>query len=162
MLYFAYGSNLNWEKMKAEERVSNGKEGAGLLDGVAITLPALAQAEQYQKRASRVGFNWPDKQIVLDKLEQELSQVYSNKKGEDHHARIGDLLFGVVNLAIFNQVNPESALREANTRFRKRIHYIEKSAQTQGRSIDELTIKEMELLWQASLDQLNSSSQRTE
>lgn len=153
---------LNWEKLKAEERISNGKEGAGLLDGVAITLPALVQAEQYQKRASRVGFNWPDKQIILNKLEQELSQVYSYQEGEDYYARIGDLLFGVVNLAGWNQVDPESALREANTRFRKRIHYIEKSAQSQGRSIDELTIKEMELLWQASLDQLNSSSQRTE
>ena len=115
----------NWERLKAQERSSNGKAEASLLDGISLALPALAQAEQYQKRAARVGFDWPDIQGVLDKLAEELGEVHAATDGEERQAEIGDLLFAVVNLARWYKVEAESALREANARFRRRFSYIE-------------------------------------
>jgi tetrapyrrole methylase family protein / MazG family protein len=138
----------NWERLKEQERAANGKAEASLLDGVALALPALVQAEQYQRRAARVGFDWPDIQGVLDKLDEELAEVHSAQDTRARAAEIGDLLFAVVNLARWNDVDPESALRAANTRFRKRFFYIEQAAKTQGRSISDLSIDEMEALWQ--------------
>lgn len=138
----------NWERLKEQERAANGKAEASLLDGVALALPALVQAEQYQRRAARVGFDWPDIQGVLDKLDEELAEVHSAQDTSARAAEIGDLLFAVVNLARWNDVDPESTLREANARFRKRFFYIEQAAKAQGRSISDLSIDEMETLWQ--------------
>lgn len=138
----------NWERLKAQERVENGKAEASLLDGVPLALPALAQAEQYQKRAARVGFDWPDVQGVLDKLVEELHEVHQAAEGEERAREIGDLLFAVANLARWYKVEPESALREANARFRQRFTYIERTAREQGRSLADLTVEEMEALWQ--------------
>jgi tetrapyrrole methylase family protein/MazG family protein len=139
---------LNWERLKAKERAAKGKEEASLLDGVALALPALVQAEQYQQRAARVGFDWPDIQGVWDKLDEELSEVDSAENGQERSNEIGDLLFAAVNLARWFSVDPESALREANARFLKRFTYIEKAARAQGRSLDSLSLDEMEALWQ--------------
>ena len=138
----------NWERLKAEERAANGKTEAGLLDSVALALPALVQAEQYQQRVARVGFDWPDLQGVLDKLEEELREVHQAEDGEERAAEVGDLLFAVVNLARWYKVDSESALREANARFRKRFSYIEKAARQQGRAVSDLSPDEMEALWQ--------------
>ncbi|MFC2025978.1 nucleoside triphosphate pyrophosphohydrolase [Chloroflexota bacterium] len=144
---------LNWEKMKAEERISNGKDKDGILDGVAITLPALVQAEQYQKRASRVGFNFDEGQILFEKLENDLTMIFSDLKRGDPSEKIGEFLFRIVNFARQKKVDSESALREANARFHKRIQYIERSAQAQGLSIDKLSKKEKKKIWKTSLDQ---------
>ena len=138
----------NWERLKEQERAVNGKGEASLLDGVALALPALVQAEQYQRRAARVGFDWPDIQGVLDKLDEELDEVHSAQNARSRAAEIGDLLFAVVNLARWNDIDPESALREANARFRKRFFYIEQAAKAQERSISDLSIEEMESFWQ--------------
>ncbi len=138
----------NWERLKAEERAANGKSETGLLDGAPLALPALAQAQQYQKRAARVGFDWPELQGVMDKLLEELREVEEAPEGEAKAAEIGDLLFAVVNLARWYHVDAESALREANARFRERFAYIESAARAQGRSLDQLTLDEMEQLWQ--------------
>ena len=138
----------NWERLKEQERAANGKAEASLLDGVALAQPALVQAEQYQRRAARVGFDWPDIQGVLDKLDEELAEVHSAQDARARAAEIGDLLFAVVNLARWNDVDPESALREANARFRKRFFHIEQAAKAQGRSISDLSIDEMEAFWQ--------------
>ena len=138
----------NWERLKAQERLETGKAEASLLDGVSQALPALAQAEKYQKRAARVGFDWPDVQGVLDKLEEELQEVHQAVEGEERAAEIGDLLFAVANLARWYKVEPESALREANLRFRRRFAYIEQAARAQGRAVSDLTLDEMEALWQ--------------
>jgi tetrapyrrole methylase family protein/MazG family protein len=150
----------NWERLKAQERQENGKGensllgdtglpgNASLLDGVSLTLPALAQAEKYQQRAARVGFDWPDVQGVLDKLEEELGEVHAAADGEERAAEIGDLLFAVANLARWYKVEPESALRQANARFRRRFTYIEQAARSQGRQVSDLTLDEMEALWQ--------------
>lgn len=138
----------NWERLKAQERLENGKGEASLLDGVSLALPALAQAEKYQQRAARLGFDWPDVQGVLDKLDEELREVHAAADGEERAAEIGDLLFATANLARWFGVEPESALREANARFRRRFAYIEQAARAQGRSVSDLTQGEMEALWQ--------------
>jgi tetrapyrrole methylase family protein/MazG family protein len=143
----------NWERLKEQERAANGKAEASLLDGVALAQPALVQAEQYQRRAARVGFDWPDIQGVLDKLDEELAEVHSAQDARARAAEIGDLLFAVVNLARWNDVDPESALREANARFRKRFFHIEQAAKAQGRSISDLSIDEMEAFWQEAKHQ---------
>jgi len=144
---------LNWERLKEQERAANGKAQASLLDGVALALPALVQAEQYQKRAARVGFDWPDVSGVLDKLEEELGEVKTAGDGAARNDEIGDLLFAAVNLARWYDVDPESALREANARFRKRFAYIEETARSQGRSVADLSLEEMETYWQQAKHQ---------
>jgi tetrapyrrole methylase family protein/MazG family protein len=144
----AQGVLQNWERLKAAERATNGKAEASLLDGVAPTLPALLQAEQYQHRAARVGFDWPDIQGVIDKLNEELLEVHNAEDAAARAFEIGDLLFAVVNLARWHQLDPESALREANRRFRRRFGYIETSARLVGRELHDLTLAEMEVLWQ--------------
>jgi tetrapyrrole methylase family protein/MazG family protein len=93
------GVLLNWERMKAEERVTNGKREESLLNGVAKALPALIQAEQFQKRASRVGFDWKEIQGVIDKVEEEMSEVHLAQDSAARAVEIGDLIFAVVNLA---------------------------------------------------------------
>ncbi len=138
----------NWEKLKAEERAKNGKGQASLLDGVNLALPALLQAESFQKRAAHVGFDWPDIQGVLDKLEEELREAHEAQPGDERFAEVGDVLFAVVNLARWYKVDPESALREANARFRGRFHYIENAARNSGREVNQLSLDEMEALWQ--------------
>ncbi len=141
----------NWERLKEKERAAKGKEQASLLDGVNVALPALVQAEQYQKRAARVGFDWPDVQGVLDKLEEELGEVHAarqNGSSAEVAAEIGDALFALVNLARWYKIDPESALRGCNARFRQRFGHIEAAARRQGRSTADLSLDEMEALWQ--------------
>lgn len=140
----------NWERLKAAERVDNGKQASSILEGVSITLPALLQAEEYQGRAARVGFDWPEIQGVLEKLEEEIVEVKQAQTLEERSGEIGDLLFAVVNLARWYQVEPESALREANARFRQRFAFIEEAARQSGRQLSELTLAEMEAFWQAA------------
>ena len=146
----------NWEKLKAQERKANGKTEASLLDGVGSALPALMQAEQYQQRAARVGFDWPDLSGVIAKLEEELREVHAAEDDEERQGEIGDLLFAVVNLARWYKVDPESALRECNRRFRWRFSYIERAARQQGRAVSELSLDEMESLWQEAKRQATS------
>jgi MazG family protein len=138
----------NWERLKAEERASQGKSGASLLDGVSLALPALLQAEQYQKRAHHVGFDWPDVQGVRSKLGEELHEVDAAVGRAEQSAEIGDLLFAVVNLARWYHLDAESALRESNARFYKRFSSIEAAARLQGRAVSDLSLDEMETLWQ--------------
>jgi tetrapyrrole methylase family protein / MazG family protein len=140
----------NWERLKAEERAANGKAEASLLDGVALALPALSQAQQYQLRAARVGFDWPDIKGVLDKLDEELKEVHAAQDDNARFSELGDLLFAVANLARWHNVDPESALREANVRFRQRFSFIEASARAENRSVADLSLDEMEAFWQAA------------
>ncbi len=142
------GVLVNWERIKAEERAANGKPEAGLLDGVIRTLPALTQADQYLKRAARVGFDWPDLHSVLAKLQEELIEVDHAQNRDEKFHEIGDLLLAVVNLARWLDVDPESALREANLRFKSRFNYIERSAHLGGRTVSSLSLEQMEQLWQ--------------
>ena len=118
------------------------------MDGIAAALPALVQAEEYQNRAVRVGFDWPDIGGVLDKLKEEIEEVRTASGSEERFSEIGDLLFAVVNFARWCEIDAESALRTANARFKNRFHHIEKWARSQGREITTLSLSEMEALWQ--------------
>lgn len=141
---------LNWEKLKEAERQANGKEDESLLDGVALALPALVQAGEYQRRAARVGFDWSEIQGVIDKVDEEWAEVDEAVDQEERVHELGDLFFALVNLARWYDIDSESALRAANARFRDRFAVIEAAARSQGRSVSDLAIDEMEALWQST------------
>lgn len=139
----------NWEALKAVERAENG-EADGLLGGVPIGLPALAQAAEIQRRVARVGFDWPDRQGVLKKIGEEMREVEEASDPEWRASEVGDLLFAVVNYARWLDVDPEAVLREANRRFRRRFGRIEAAAAEGGHSIQGMTLEEMDRLWEAA------------
>jgi tetrapyrrole methylase family protein/MazG family protein len=138
----------NWEKLKAEERAAGSEPEKGLLDGVPLALPALLQAQDYQDRAARVGFDWPEVEGVLDKIAEEIQEVRDAADEEQLAAELGDLIFSLVNLARWKKIDAESALRCTNLRFRKRFAYLEAGAKKQARSLSDMTTDEMEALWQ--------------
>ena len=137
----------HWERIKAEERRENG-ENKGMLDGVPAALPALTQAEAYQKRAARIGFDWPEITGVMDKVMEEFDEVRNAPNEESRRAELGDLLFSAVNLARWYDVDAESALREANLRFKKRFAFLEKKARVQGRELSSYTLGELDEFWE--------------
>ncbi len=138
----------NWQKLKNEERTMNGQEQPNsILDGVPPSLPALAQAQEVQSRAARVGFDWSEIQPVLDKVFEEIQEVQTAKDDEEREKELGDLLFAVVNLARWHQVEAESALRAANRRFRQRFAHIEARARQAGRDLTSMSLEEMDRWW---------------
>ena len=138
----------NWEKLKAVERANSHEPEKGLLDGVPLALPALSQAQEYQDRAARVGFDWKELSGVLDKIAEEIQEVREVSNEEELIAELGDLLFALVNLARWKKVDAESALRGTSMRFKKRFAYVEQGAKKQGRKLSGMSIDEMEALWQ--------------
>ena len=150
----ANAQSVSWEARKAAERAKkNGTEAAGTLDGVARALPALLRAEKIQKRAARVGFDWKTIGPVIDKIEEELSELRSElSAGKIDQARttdeLGDVLFAVANLARHCKVDPEAALRSTNDKFERRFRYIEHRLRDQGRKPADASLEEMETLWQ--------------
>lgn len=146
------GVLANWEKLKEKER-SEKKEDKGFLDGVPQALPALSQAQEYQDRAARVGFDWPEIEGVLEKIAEEVEEVKRAADEKELAAEIGDLFFALVNLARWKKVDAESVLRETNMKFKKRFAYIEQGAKKQGRDLSGLSLDEMEALWQEAKQQ---------
>jgi tetrapyrrole methylase family protein/MazG family protein len=148
------GVLMNWEKLKAKERSEKGKsekqEEKGLLDGVPKILPALSQAQEYQDRAGRVGFDWADIEGVLDKVREEIEEIKNAETDFELASELGDLLFAIVNVARWKHVDAESALRGTNMKFKKRFAYVEQGAKKQGRELSSLSLEEMEALWQAA------------
>jgi tetrapyrrole methylase family protein/MazG family protein len=139
-----------WEEIKRDEREQTG-EPASALEGVPKTLPALLRAYQIQARASRVGFDWPQAEQVLEKVKEEAQELHEARSARDQsetEAEFGDLVFALVNLSRFIKVNPEDALRKATNRFIDRFHYIEEEARRQGRSLKDMTLAEMDTLWE--------------
>jgi tetrapyrrole methylase family protein / MazG family protein len=138
----------NWEKIKAEERELNGEVEKGLLDGLPAALPALILAHEYQSRAARVGFDWPEIEGVLDKVKEEIEEIKATTNDTELTAEIGDLLFALVNLARWKKIDAEAALRETNIKFKRRFSYIQQAARQMTRPLQELSLDEMEALWQ--------------
>ncbi len=139
----------NWESLKEQERkVSGGDRGS--LDGVPGSLPALAQALEYQSRAARVGFDWPDVNGVLAKVDEEIKEVQDEDAGEAQAAEMGDLFFALVNVARWLDIDPEAALRGANQRFKARFARVEAAARSSGTSLSDMDIEALESLWQAA------------
>lgn len=141
----------DWETVKAAERAA--REQSGVLDGVAMGLPALMRAVKLQKRAARVGFDWPDATQVLDKIAEEaaeLTEAAADQPQERVEEEMGDLLFVVANLARHLKVDPETALRRANAKFTHRFRQIEAALADQGRRPEDATLAEMDALWDAA------------
>lgn len=138
-----------WEAAKAAER--GGRDGGGrALAGVALALPALQRAQKLQKRAARVGFDWPDLTPVLDKLEEELAELREalGSGGREAAAdELGDLLFVMANLARHLELDAEEALRRGNAKFERRFAYIEDRLQAIGRRAEDCTLAELDRLW---------------
>ena len=140
----------NWEKLKEQERKDKKQEEKGLLDGVPVALPALNLAQEYQERAARVGFDWPVIDGVLEKVVEEIQEIKGATNEEELAEEIGDLFFVLVNLARWKKVDAESALRATNLKFKSRFKYVEKGAKLQGRSLSDMTLEEMDALWDES------------
>jgi len=142
-----------WEAHKAKERAAKGRD-AGLLDDVPKALPALMRAAKLQKRAARVGFDWPEARQALDKVQEEMAELAEAVTELDDPEKIreelGDLLFVYSNLARKLDVDPEDALRRANGKFERRFRYIERALAEQGRTPDDASLEEMDALWNAA------------
>lgn len=144
-----------WEQIKAGERERKPRPGkpSSALDGVSAALPGLMRAVKLQSRASRVGFDWNDPRLVLDKIAEETAEVAETLDGGNRDAQeeeIGDLLFAVVNLARHLDIDPENAMRRANGKFEQRFRSIEAALARDGRRPQESTLDQMEALWQAA------------
>ncbi|MDA0187580.1 MAG: nucleoside triphosphate pyrophosphohydrolase, partial [Proteobacteria bacterium] len=141
----------DWESVKAAERAAKAK--GGVLDDVALGLPALMRAEKLQKRAARVGFDWPDIDMVIDKIAEEareLAEARATLPQDKIAEEMGDLLFVMANLARHLKVDPEDALRRANTKFTRRFAFIEAELAKQGKRPDESDLAEMDALWDSA------------
>jgi MazG family protein len=138
----------NWEELKMKEGQRS------VLAGVPVSLPALIKAHRIQDKARAVGFDWDVKEQVWDKIEEEIGEVKQEMiDGSDPERRedeIGDLLFSIVNAARLYDVEPETALERTNRKFIKRFKYLEKKALESGKSLKEMSLPEMEAIWQES------------
>lgn len=157
--------NQRWEEIKAEEQATkngsqSGQQPRQLLDDVPGNLPAITRAYKLQKKASSVGFDWPDKSPgVIGKIQEELDEVMAEvEAGNDEllEKEIGDLLFAVVNLARHHKINPDTALRGTNQRFQQRFAFVEQSALEAG-GFEYLSLEEMDAAWQSAKAALNQS-----
>ena len=147
-----------WEDHKAAERAADpASESASVLEDVPLALPALLRAEKLQKRAARVGFDWPEVGPVVDKIKEEiaeLSAALAEPSGRDKVAEeVGDLLFAVVNLARHIDVAPEEALRRSSQKFARRFRHIEATLAAAGRKVSETSLDELEALWREAKKQ---------
>jgi nucleoside triphosphate diphosphatase len=132
----------DWEALKEQERTSKGVETA--LAGVALAYPALMRAEKLQKRAARVGFDWPDASGALAKIEEEIQEVRDAPDLQSRQEEIGDLLFAVVNWARKLDIDPEIALRNANGKFERRFRSMEAQSKV---PLSDLDMDQLEELW---------------
>ncbi|MFG6516900.1 nucleoside triphosphate pyrophosphohydrolase [Sulfitobacter sp. 1A13496] len=140
----------DWEKIKARERA--GKAQRGTLDGVAIGLPALLRAMKLQKRAARVGFDWPETTQVLDKITEEAAELVEAKdqlSQAEVEEEYGDLLFVMANLGRHLGLDPEAALRAANAKFTRRFEGVEARLAAMGKTPQDSDLAEMDALWDA-------------
>jgi len=134
-----------WERIKAEERAAKGSSSA--LDGVALALPAALRAEKLQKRAARVGFDWPDVEGPAQKLVEEIGELAEAETEQQRFEEAGDMLFAAVNLVRAYGIPAEDALRAANAKFERRFIGMESLAKARGLNFASLTLDEQEALW---------------
>ena len=138
---------VNWEKLKNEERKAANKS---VLAGVPQSLPALLKASRLTEKAARVGFDWRRTEDVFDKIDEEIGELrdaIEGKNPQNIHDEIGDLLFSIANIARKLDVSPEEALQSANRKFMRRFEAMERSVRSEGRNLDQLTLEQMDALW---------------
>jgi len=140
-----------WEHLKREERDASTGAPASALDGVPKELPALLRAQRLQDKASRAGFDWPEISGVIEKVEEELGELKGAIRDgapEGIELELGDLLFSLVNLARFLNLNAEDTLRKSIGRFAARFRYIEETIERSGRRLKDASLEEMDRLWE--------------
>jgi len=140
----------NWEKLKLKE----GK--TSVLEGVPKSLPALVKASRIQDKVAGVGFDWEEPHQVFEKVKEELAELQEevNANNQDKiESEFGDVLFSMINYARFLKVNPEDALERTNKKFIKRFQYLEGKAKELGKSLDEMTLAEMDVFWEEAKKQ---------
>jgi tetrapyrrole methylase family protein/MazG family protein len=153
--------NRQWERIKADERAgaaeaaeADGAEPAaepkGALDGVSRILPALAASQEMQERAANIGYEWPSIEGVLDKVTEELGELASASTDAERAEEYGDLLFVLVNVARWQGIEAEAALRAANDKFRRRFRSVERQAARRGVALRDLDFEALDGLWDAA------------
>jgi len=133
----------NWEQIKLKE--ANGNK--TVLGGVPNSMPSLVKAMRMQDKAAQVGFDWPNKEDVWGKVDEEL-QEFKEAEGPEKEEEFGDLLFSLVNYARWLKINPDDALEKTNKKFKYRFECIEKYAKEQGLDMNEMTLQEMDEIWE--------------
>lgn len=142
----------NWEKIKQKEKDGN----ATVLSGVPRALPSLIKALRIQEKTSHVGFDWEHKEEVWNKVREELSEFEETMQhgtGSDKEGEFGDLLFSLVNAARLYGINPDNALEQTNRKFIRRFNYIEQKTKDSGRQLSDLTLQDMDALWNEAKQQ---------
>jgi MazG family protein len=143
----------NWDKLKSDERAASGKvekPKESILDDVPVHFPALLEGLKLTKTAAKVGFDWENTRQIFDKLNEETDELRAaieNGNAEDVSEEIGDLLFVVVNLARHLDIEPETALKKTNRKFRQRFKFIEAKMKKAGRSLEDANLSELDDLW---------------
>jgi len=136
----------NWEQLKLKEKGGNKR----VLSGVPSGLPSIVKAYRIQEKARNVGFEWDDASGAWDKLLEEIDELKVELERENHdlaEAELGDLLFATINVARMNGLSPDNALERTNQKFIRRFNYVEENAIVQGRNLKEMTLEEMDALW---------------
>lgn len=141
----------NWEELKKQEKDAVPES---LLDGIPLLLPSLARSQKIQSRVSKIGFDWPDINGVYEKLSEELDELKEARSSLATQSELGDLLFVMVNLARWLDVDAESALREANLRFSRRFRLVEQLAKERQSDLRQLNLAEIDLLWEEVKEKL--------
>jgi MazG family protein len=144
----------NWEEIKRQEKTAT--QATSVLDGVPRQLPSLLRAQRLQDKVARVGFDWPHVEPVWQKLSEELQELRVAIGGEDRpkvEEELGDVLFSLVNLARFLEVNPDEALHKTTAKFIQRFQFIERELSRQGKSPKQATLAEMDALWEQAKQQ---------
>lgn len=136
----------NWEELKLKEKGGN----KTVLEGVAKHLPSLVKAHRIQDKARNVGFDWENKEDVWDKVNEELNELkaeINNMDSDKMEAEFGDLFFSIINAARLYKINPDNALERTNQKFIRRFNYVEEHTIKQGKSLKEMSLQEMDKLW---------------
>ena len=146
-----------WEQVKLKEKGGN----KTVLAGIPEALPALVKAYRIQDKVANVGFDWEHREEVWEKVKEEIQEFESELAADDNRERqeqeLGDLLFSLINVARLYKLRPDNALEKTNQKFIRRFEYIERKAAEQGRSVKDMTLEEMETLWQEAKERLKAN-----
>lgn len=145
----------NWEQLKTKEKDGN----RTVLSGVPVSLPSVIKADRIQEKASNVGFDWHEREEVWQKVKEEIGEFEAEVAGMDRDKatrEFGDIMFSMVNAARLYHINPDTALEYTNAKFISRFTYVELAAKAQGREIKDLTLGEMDALWNEAKEKENA------
>lgn len=135
----------NWEKIKQQE--GKGDKKKTTLGGVPQSLPPLVKAFRMQDKAAQVGFDWPNKDQVWDKVKEEMGEFEAETDQQKREEEFGDLLFSLVNYARYTGINPDDALERTNLKFKTRFEHIEAVAEQEGKKLEDMSLEEMDAIW---------------